>query len=265
VHTPGLVGTVAILMARRLQKPTTLFLHNDYRKLITFAVPWAPRLADIGALVERWAAKAASRVITAGEPEGRLNAHRLIVRAPYYPYPATAPGCEDVVTVSYHGRVSREKALDVTIRALAEVDKRQQRYELMLVGGGSLLSEVLVLAESLEVRVRNIKWCEEPRAHLSASHIYVTASREETFSISTLEALGCGLPVIARAVGCIPSYIEHGRNGLLFEKDEELPGLIALLAADPSLRARIAAGALSSTVRTSIWDQFADASVLVHD
>jgi glycosyltransferase involved in cell wall biosynthesis len=106
-----------------------------------------------------------------------------------------------------------------------------------------------------------VPWCAEPRDHLTTAQIYVTASREETFSISTLEAMGCGLPVIARAVGSIPSYLHHGENGLLFERDRELPDLIRLLVTDENLRLSLGQAARDAAIDKSIWEQFAEASV----
>jgi len=45
-------------------------------------------------------------------------------------------------------------------------------------------------------------------------------SLTETSSISTLEAMSCGLPVIATPVGSIPDYIYNRKNGLIFEKKD---------------------------------------------
>ena len=43
-------------------------------------------------------------------------------------------------------------------------------------------------------------------------------SLTETTSLATLEAMSCGLPVIASKVGFIKDYIAKGHNGIFFPK-----------------------------------------------
>jgi glycosyltransferase involved in cell wall biosynthesis len=51
--------------------------------------------------------------------------------------------------------------------------------------------------------------------YYQAADVYVHASRADTFPNSVLEALACGTPVIATAVGGIPEQVEHGCTGFL--------------------------------------------------
>lgn len=53
------------------------------------------------------------------------------------------------------------------------------------------------------------------RLAYSAADVFVCPSREESFSLTTLESLACGTPVAAFAVGGIPDMIEHEVNGCL--------------------------------------------------
>jgi len=185
----------------------------------------------------------------------------LSLRAPIFVCSNPARLADGQITIAYHGRLSPEKAVDATIRAIAAVDPAHDKIRFRIVGAGSLLQSTLSLGHSLGVRIEHVPWCAEPRDHLTTAQIYVTASREETFSISTLEAMGCGLPVIARAVGSIPSYLHHGENGLLFESDGELPDLIRLLVTDENLRLSLGRAARDAAIDKSIWEQFAEASV----
>ena len=54
--------------------------------------------------------------------------------------------------------------------------------------------------------------------YLQAMDIYVLPSLTETTSISTLEAMSCGLPVVVTPVGYVKNYIHDGKNGLFFPK-----------------------------------------------
>ncbi len=54
---------------------------------------------------------------------------------------------------------------------------------------------------------------------LSAADIYVMASQTESFGLSALEAMSCGVPVVAYRVGGVPEVIAHGKTGYLVERD----------------------------------------------
>jgi len=66
-------------------------------------------------------------------------------------------------------------------------------------------------------------------------------SRREGVPLVLLEAMSFGLPVIATPVGGVADYVEHEDNGLLVPPGDidALAVSIAMLAADPELRARL--------------------------
>lgn len=51
--------------------------------------------------------------------------------------------------------------------------------------------------------------------YYQAADVYLHASRADTFPSTVLEAMACGTPVVATAVGGIPEQIEHGETGFL--------------------------------------------------
>jgi glycosyltransferase involved in cell wall biosynthesis len=263
VHTLGPLGCAALHYARRYQRESTLFLHNDLPLLMRHnlpASPVTPAAEWLARRVERWAVRRATRVVAPwAKPGERFEVLRL---APprYAPDGHSARG-DGAVVVAYHGRVSQEKAVDATVRAIATADPRRERLRLRIVGDGSQLAATLALASSLGVRTEHVPWCADPRAALMDAEIYVTASRTETYSMTTLEAIGCGMPLIARGVGQIPTYVTHNVNGLLFESDDELPAMLNLLAEDRTVRARLAQAARGTATERSLWEQFADASM----
>ena len=53
-------------------------------------------------------------------------------------------------------------------------------------------------------------------------------SVSEGFSLSTLEALACGLPAVATKVGAIPDLVAEGKTGTLVAPDD-IPALLAAL------------------------------------
>ena len=263
VHTLGPLGIAALYFARRHGKHSTLFQHNDYPALLryglpaTFAAPAVNWLAD---RVERWSSGLATRIVApCGTPRAGYEVLRL--DPPRYPGADAPRRPNGHITVAYHGRVSREKAVDATVRAINAADPDHARLRFRIIGDGSQLAPTLRLATALGVPVEHVPWCVDPRPALRAADIYVTASRTETFSMTTLEAMGCGLPLVARRVGQIPSYVRHDVNGLLFESDEQLPSLLDTLARDPHARARLATEAQASASDRTLWEQFAEASL----
>jgi len=76
---------------------------------------------------------------------------------------------------------------------------------------------------------------------LAASDIYVSASHEEGFSNSLLEALAAGKAVVATRVGGNPEMLEEGRIGLLVEPSDAaaLAHAIKQLLEDADLRAAL--------------------------
>jgi N-acetyl-alpha-D-glucosaminyl L-malate synthase BshA len=89
-------------------------------------------------------------------------------------------------------------------------------------------------------------------ALLSISDLFLLPSIQESFGLAALEAMACGVPVVASKVGGLPEIIEDGVTGFVCAPDD-VAGMVergVRLLTDPDLHGRIAANA-SSLVRTS--------------
>lgn len=78
---------------------------------------------------------------------------------------------------------------------------------------------------------------------LPAADLFLLPSREESFGLAALEALSCGVPVVASNVGGLPEVIPSGVGGFLFDPDD-LEGMAASameLLTDEEKRSAIAA------------------------
>jgi glycosyltransferase involved in cell wall biosynthesis len=91
----------------------------------------------------------------------------------------------------------------------------------------------------------------DPERWLAAADLLVHTPRVEAFGLVIVQAMACGTPVAATAVGGIPEIVVDGRTGLLGQPGEidELGGRIARLLADQKRLAEQAAGALERARR----------------
>jgi glycosyltransferase involved in cell wall biosynthesis len=74
----------------------------------------------------------------------------------------------------------------------------------------------------------------------------VIPSRQDALGVSTLEALACGLPVVAFDRGHLSQVVHDDRSGYLVppDDDRQLVDRLVRLAEQPELRRRLGAGAL---------------------
>ncbi len=93
---------------------------------------------------------------------------------------------------------------------------------------------------------------------LVKAKIFVLTSKTEASSISTLEAMSSGLPVIVTRVGGMPSLVLNGINGFLVEPDEpkSFAEKVIELINNDSLRMEIGKNARETVVKDYSWENF---------
>jgi glycosyltransferase involved in cell wall biosynthesis len=114
------------------------------------------------------------------------------------------------------------------------------------------------------VEVRYAGYQSDPRVvarYYQAADIYLHASHADTFPIAVLEALACGAPVIATAVGGIPEQVEDGRTGFLVPPRDagSLAARVSQLLSDRSRLESMGREAAESARRRFGLDQQIDA------
>lgn len=120
------------------------------------------------------------------------------------------------------GRITRQKGVVHLLEAAAELD---EGLGLVLCAGEpdtpEIAAEVRAHVETLRRSRSGVVWIEEmlPRPAviqiLSHARVFVCPSVYEPFGIVNLEAMACGIPVVASAVGGIPEIVLHEQTGLL--------------------------------------------------
>lgn len=147
--------------------------------------------------------------------------------------------------IVFVGRLHPIKGLGYLVRAMKLVKERNKDAVLVMVGGGEEKGRLEKLAADLglleDIRFVDSVASEEVPRFLMASDVFVLPSMSEGFPNVILEAMACGLPIVATRVGGLPEIIEDGKNGLLVEpgNPEQIAGSILQLLGDDRVREKI--------------------------
>jgi glycosyltransferase involved in cell wall biosynthesis len=115
-----------------------------------------------------------------------------------------------------------EKGIDVLLQAWHLVHKQAPQARLIIVGDGSLQSQLERMAEALSIAdsVEFTGLQSDIPAQLHRGSLAVLPSRWEGMPNALLEAMACGLPCVATRVSGSEDIIQHGVNGLLVEPED---------------------------------------------
>ncbi len=146
------------------------------------------------------------------------------------------------------------KAFKLVLDKLRE--ENPYRPILDIVGDGKPKNSLITLTDQLNLQDKvNFLGVRNDIPQLLADHdIYVMSSLWEGLSISLLEALASGIPIVATNVGSNDEIIDNGIDGLLAEPDnpEALAEKIIELIRNPDLRRRISMNAVQKSKQFSI-------------
>lgn len=149
-----------------------------------------------------------------GFAPGRIEIHA--------PVPLTGPTAEEPSfgpsnLIVYAGQIVRGKGVDVLLEALALVTTP---FECVILGDGSQRADCERLSARLGLadRVRFLGFVPQARIaayYRDASLSVMSSLWPEPFGATGLEAMRCGLPVVAFDAGGIREWLLHGENGFL--------------------------------------------------
>ncbi len=110
------------------------------------------------------------------------------------------------------------KRTDDVIKVFARVAE-QSVARLLMIGDGPERLKALELANALGVGGRVSFLGSFPRIEeiLAVSDLFVLPSEQESFGLAALEAMACGLPVVASNAGGIPEVVRHGETGYVHD------------------------------------------------
>jgi N-acetyl-alpha-D-glucosaminyl L-malate synthase BshA len=141
-----------------------------------------------------------------------------------------------------------EAVVDIFERVRAKV-----RAKLIFVGEGPELNKAMRMVHEKELAcdVEALGEQDQVVPLLSVSDLFLLPSWQESFGLAALEAMACGVPVVASRVGGLPEVVEEGVSGFL-RPPEDTSGMAEAaiqLLTDPVLHARFSKAGLDRVRR----------------
>ncbi|MEM7701863.1 MAG: glycosyltransferase family 1 protein [Pseudomonadota bacterium] len=148
---------------------------------------------------------------------------------------------DDDVAIVFLGRLVMEKGLDVFAETIVQLRKRQVPHKVLVIGDGPARGW---FEEALPGGIfAGFKTGEALGSALASGDVFFNPSITETFGNVTLEAMACGLPVVAASATGAASIVANGETGQLVppgkdtqETAERFAEAIAPYCTDAGLR-----------------------------
>jgi glycosyltransferase involved in cell wall biosynthesis len=234
-----LIGVPSVMTSHSLVDRATALL---LRAAVPEWAAWPTRLSAVGTLAVEELRRLSGRADVSLLPNG-IDAARFAA-----PPRSPRPPRQTLTILSVLRLHPRKRPLSL-VRALPDVLRRAQahclpeRVRLVIAGDGPLRAAVRAEAVRLGVSDHLELLGAVPRAEipslLAAADLFALPSVNEAFGIVALEARAAGLPVVAMREGGAADLVEHGREGLLAEDDDEFAAQLGTLAVDAALRRRM--------------------------
>ena len=148
------------------------------------------------------------------------------------------------------GRLADAKNYPLMIDAFAEL-RRRRPARLCILGQGDLERSLrqLIAARGLGDAVTLAGFQSNPWKYVAQADLFLLTSHYEGFGNVLIEAMACGVPVVATASAGTRDIVQHGSNGMLVESHTPAAVADALdkILGNPALLQRLRVGARTST------------------
>lgn len=179
----------------------------------------------------------------------------------------------DNPVVLFAGRFHPVKGLPLLFKAMQEVLPHYPNARLVVAGGGNEAEESKIKAEltSCNLRAAVIFAGKVPhenmRDYYSLASMLVLPSQMEATNIAAMEAMACGIPVVATAVGGMPEVVQDGECGFLVPPGDQtaMAGAIKNLLSDDGARGKMGEVARKRAVEHFAWRKIAERTVQFYE
>lgn len=181
-----------------------------------------------------------------------------------------ALGAEHLV-VLIPRRLESKNGVEYALRAVPMIRRETPEARVLIAGSGELERPLSKLSRALGVD-RCIRFLGAiPNSHMTdyycASDIVVIPSLIEATSISALEAMACGKPLVATDVGGIPEVVQHKVTGLLVpcRDPEAIARSVITLLRDTDVRLRMGRAGLERVLQNFTWREIAKKTLALYE
>ncbi len=257
--TEGVMGLMGLYLKNAYRVPASFFIHTDWimfaRKVLNFDVHNLNRarrfirafysgfdqLFVLNTDQKKWLT---SKEMEFSEEKVHLTAHW--VGDCFTPQKDNRKELfeveKDVLTILFVGRLSEEKGINDIIEIGQNLDENQTKYKLIFIGEGPAYPKIKDALPNAKI----IDWqSKEVLASMySSADILLLPSKFDTFSCVVLEALSCGLPVIAYNSKGPKDIIVHEECGYLATSKNEMQHYLLNYASDSKIKTAFKKNAL---------------------
>ena len=265
----GPIGYAAIKSAKKFRKPVISYTHSIDWELFSKSVKYCKSLVAFAAkfYVRRLYNKCSLLFVPSTTAAQELEKAGIKIRKVVVPLgvnikhflPSRNKAAskkklnipENNFVIGYCGRIAREKNLGILHQAFNKINSKYPNTKLLIVGEG--LKDETEKLQGKNVIITGKQEYVVP--FYQAMDIYVLPSLTETSSLSTMEAMACGIPPIVTPVGHLRDYIQDGENGFFFPIDDvkELTQKIEDLIKNKQKREEIAKKARQTASKKFSW------------
>ena len=163
------------------------------------------------------------------------------------------PGRARPFTIGLAGRYYEEgKGLALALQACRILRSEGWKFEVLIASPDGV--------DAGDEFIRYCGWYDRedlPDFYGRCDAVIIPSIWEEPFGITAVEALSCGIPVIASVSGALPDIVEDGKSGFLFPRGnaDALAETVKKFLRDPELAAQMGAAARERAVRMFSWDR----------
>ena len=160
---------------------------------------------------------------------------------------------DDELAIAFLGRIVMEKGLDVFADVIKALRERGVKHRVLVIGEGPArpwfeqqVPDAIFLGQQTGPDLARA---------LASADVLLNPSITEAFGNVTLEAMACGLAVVAAEATGATTLVRNGQTGFLVEADDidAYADALAAYARDPSLRKRHGEAGLA-VAQTMDWD-----------
>ncbi len=273
-QTIGPIGICSILAAKKLQKPIISYIHSIEWELTTKSVKYLKLFIHLATrfLAKFLYSRCSLLIVPTQEVDEKLtilgiktpkeivmlgtDTHRFVQSLDKKRSKKSIGIDPSHTVIGFCGRIGREKDIGTLYRAFRRIEKKHPNITLLIVGTGIKEEEELF---TLSRNIIHVGKQNDVVPYLQAMDIYVLPSLTETTSLSTLEAMACGVAVVATPVGYVKEYIREKYNGMFFPfKNSLVLSLkLCILLDNHSLREKLGKNGRKTVEHLFRWEKTA--------